>query len=120
MGTGGVGFGNHDGDIRRQHGVHAILQQFDGAGAVDEHPGLIQKCAAGEIRFGGHAPFPGLATQIAQRLAGRRTARPFDGARLRQQCFEQGGLTAALGPHDRRASCARLCLAHNRSPLSSV
>ena len=87
----GRGFAHHHGQIGDGQRAIRVVREFDGAGAVEDRPGIAEQVAVGE---------PQLRSRAAR---GARAAGRGDAGR-RQQRLEQGGLAASLRAYQREGA----------------
>ena len=116
-----VGLADHDGGIDRgQRGAH-VMDEFDGAGAIDEGVAVAHELGGGDGELDAHLVMARLLGRIADGGAGLHRTLPLDRAGARQDRFEERGLSRLKRAHQRDApgtlgSCAAIaiCSRHRR------
>ena len=84
-----------------------LVQEFDGAGAIDEGHALAHEVGGGDVRLDAMAVGARLGAAVADGVAVGDPAGALDGARSLQDGFEQRGLAALKGPDDGDAPWTR-------------
>ena len=115
----GIRLAHDDGGVHDHERVHGVLEELDGAGAVQEGPGLTKEGRAGGAGFQAHLAGLGLGGGITDGVSFLHGA--FAGNRLggEQEAFQQGCLPGRVGTHEGRNARGRWSLRHDLSPCTS-
>jgi hypothetical protein len=95
-----VGLADHNRRVaERQDGAH-VVQEFDGARAVDEGELIGEVLGGGDVGLDRHLVRAGFRRGVADAGAARDLTRARDRAGACEQCLEQGRLSALEGADD--------------------
>ncbi len=97
-----VGIAHHHGDVGGHEGMDRLLAELDGAGAVDEGPGLTLVAARGDAGLDAHLAGLGFHGGIADGGPLLDGALARQCARHEEKALHQGGLSGEVGAHDGR------------------
>ena len=115
---------HHRGVDRGQRRAH-IVDEFNGAGAIDKSVAVAHEIGGGDGELDAHLVMARLLGGVADAGAGLHRALPLDRAGARQYRFEECGLAGLKWAHQRDApgtlgSCAAIaiCSRHRRLPVA--
>jgi len=98
-----VGFRHHHGDVDARQRRLGLVEVFDRSGAIQEGVAIPEKFAFGDVEFDAHVMFARFLRRVADGGAGGHASCPRHGPRAFEDGFEQRGLAAAEGTHERHA-----------------